>query len=386
MKITKFCCFLIPETTNKYYFFILFLVGAFFRKFIPEIIPRSGKSSDSDKTEEYFYILSNIVSDLLTGIFHCILKRKEKNDNKTNNENNILINSFIYKRQIKKTKFFNKFIFLISIIDFICQLCFYFGCYENEKIDKKFMFYLFLVVDVVSRHIFSRLILKTYFYFHHYISFLLNVIILLVLLFAELFFDKKKENTGTDNFILLLLSLIQYLLYSLEDILNKVALTNLFIIPQTLLFWKGVYSLIYFFPFTLLIFIFDKNITIDNLYTYFNINSVLSFACFVFFNIMRSIYLVNVIDHFSSQHISILKVLETIIIYVYYFIDRILIPKNNKLLSEFDLIEIIACLLLLYSSLIHNESIIIDCKKMKKKTKYFLEIESLEEKNKRIIN
>ena len=108
MRISKFCCFLIPETTNKYYFFIGFLVGSFFRKCIPGILSNfvfdinKNKNLAQLKMEKYFDVLCNIVSDLLTGIFHCILISKEKN----NNENNILINSFIYKRQIKKKIFF----------------------------------------------------------------------------------------------------------------------------------------------------------------------------------------------------------------------------------------------------------------------------------------
>ena len=122
----------------------------------------------------------------------------------------------------------------------------------------------------------------------------------------------------------------------------------------------------------------------------FNINllyGIITRLFFIIVNLFRSVYLVKVIDFFSSQHISFLKVLETIFLFIYYSLDR-LYKENNEEYSEIDnyfhfdtkinidLIEINACLILLFSSLIHNEIIIINCYKLKKNTKYFLSIEA----------
>ena len=135
----------------------------------------------------------------------------------------------------------------------------------------------------------------------------MNIIILLVLFFLEL--NKIKADY---SIYFLLLSFIQYVLYSLEDILNKVALTNLFIFPESLLFYKGIYSLIYFVSFTALIFASEDLMPLNE--ELFPLYHLIIRLCFIIFNIIRSIYLVRVIDHFSSQHISILKVLEAIIL------------------------------------------------------------------------
>ena len=418
MAIKKILCLLIPELSNKYYLFIGFLFGSLLRKCIPGIfsdyifkLNKKKKNFEQEKEEKFFEIVCNILSDLLTGVIHYYLIKNEKNNHhKNNNDNNYnndindvndvnYINeiigrkkskriSFIFNDETIKTQLLYQIIFMISFIDFICQLCFYFGCHANRKnIDKGKShnidyLYSFLVIDIVSRYIFSRLILNIHFYYHHYLSFILNFIVLLILFIVDLCIKMKEY-----NIFCLLLFLIQYVLYSLEDIINKVALIKLFIYPESLLFYKGIFSLAYFFIFLVFLLLFgDLHIDI-----HFNIKllyKILIKICFIIANIVRSIYLVKVIDIFSSQHISFLKVLETIILFVYYYLDYLYKEKNTgKYVSNYfdtdsliDLIEINAFLILLISALIHNEIIIVNCYKLKRNTKYFLSIEAELEK------
>ena len=415
MAIKKFLCLLIPELSNKYFLFIGFLFGSLLRKSIPGIFSDyifklnnkntndnnnnddnwGNKLFNKEKEEKFFDIVCNILSDLLTGIIHYILIKKENNNFQNNinynNENNEMIVkktkrriSFIFNDETIKTELLYKIIFIISFIDFICQLCFYFGCHANKakiKLGKSYnidYLYSFLVIDIVARYIFSRLILKTYFYYHHYLSFILNIIVLLILFIIDLCFKKKYYQT-----LFLFVFLFQYVLYSLEDIMNKVALRKLFIFPESLLFYKGVFSLFYFFIFVLCIFLFGDL----KIYIHFNkelLYRIIIKIIFIIANIIRSIYLVKVIDIFSSQHISFLKVLETIILFGYDYIDRIFKGKKEQISSNYfdemdsyiNLIEIDAFLILLISALIHNEIIIINCTKLKRNTKYFLSIEA----------
>ena len=420
MAIKKFFCLLIPELSNKYFLFIGFLLGSLLRKSIPGILSdydfklnkkddddnhnndeKDYKLFDQEKEAKFFDIVCNILSDLLTGIIHYFLIKKEdyscekiNNYNNKNNENNEFIEkktnrriSFIFNDETIKTKLLYQIIFMISIIDFICQLCFYFGCHANKN--KIIMrqshnidyLYSFLVIDIVARYIFSRLILKTYFYYHHYLSFILNIIALLILFIIDL---KKKMNEY--QLLFLIVFFVQFVLYSLEDIINKVALIKLFIYPESLLFYKGIFSLVYFFIFVAFL------LLSGDLYIEVNFNKELFYwilikIIFIIFNIIRSIFLVKVIDIFTSQHISFLKVLETIILFGYYYIDRFFKRKNGQIKSNYfkendlvDLIEINAFLILLISALIHNEIIIINSTKLKKNTKYFLSIEAELEK------
>ena len=411
MKIKKFYCLLIPELTKKYWLFIFFIIGSLFRKMIPSLlsdyafkINKKYIEFKEERREIYFDIVCNILSDLLTGILHCILEKDKyiyKKINKINNENKERISNnkkdlkikFIFNKKQTHKAYVFKMIFIISLIDFICQLLFFGNCiirkykYFNDSKKKNILrnpehLYSFLVIDIVSRYIFSSLILKTYFYSHHYLSFFLNFIGLSILLFVDIKYKIKDY-----NLINIIMIILQYILYSLEDIINKVALINLFINPETLLFYKGLFSLAYLFILTLSLFIFDT-INLPILDKYFLAN-IFCRLYFIIFNIIRSVYLVKVIDFFSSQHISFLRVLETIVLFFFYKIDGNYKKKDSKkhpdtnifdnyfdLPPLYDLIEVGAFLILLFSALIHNEIIILKCKKYKMHTIYFLNIEA----------
>ena len=92
MKIKKFYCILIPELTKKYWLFIFYLIGSLFRKMIPSLlsdyafkINKKDIEFKEERREIYFDIVCNVLSDLLTGILHCIA---EKNRNKYKRKNN----------------------------------------------------------------------------------------------------------------------------------------------------------------------------------------------------------------------------------------------------------------------------------------------------------
>ena len=411
MKIKKFYCILIPELTKKYWLFIFFLIGSLFRKMIPSLlsdyafeINKKNIEFKEERREIYFDIVCNVLSDLLTGILHCIAEKnrlKHKRNNNSINTNKERISTdkkdlqikFIFNEEQTHKAYLFKMIFIISLIDFTCQLLFFGNCiirkydyFNDSKKDNVLRnpehLYSFLVIDIVSRYIFSSLILKTYFYSHHYLSFFLNFIGLSILLIVDIKFKIDEY-----NLIYKIMIILQYILYSLEDIINKLALINLFINPETLLFYKGLFSLAYLSILTLSLFIFDK-INLPTLNGTFFAN-IFCRLYFVIFNIIRSVYLVKVIDFFSSQHISFLRVLETILLFFFYKIDSShkkeeldkhpdtnLFDNYFHLPALYDLIEIGAFLILLFSALIHNEIIILKCKRYKMHTIYFLNIEA----------
>lgn len=122
-----------------------------------------------------------------------------------------------------------------------------------------FHFNSLLVIDIISRYLFSLWILRTYFYAHHYFSFLLNFIALLTLGVVDFIFkfSKNSENDHNKyNPLYIFVIALQYILYSLEDIMNKVALRTLYILPTTLIFYKGLFELIFLLPINYLFFFF----------------------------------------------------------------------------------------------------------------------------------
>jgi hypothetical protein len=155
--------------------------------------------------------------------------------------------------------------------------------------------------------------------------------------------------------------------------MNKVAFRTLYISPNTLIFYKGLVQLIYLAIISILFFIFY----FDN--EYFNMQFELQkFICFVPFNIIRTYFLVKVIDKFSAQHMALLRVSETIIIFFYGKIASLWDGfKNNPFHEEYEIyeicVQIFGFMILLISTLIHNEIIIINHPKLRAKTEYYLD-------------
>ena len=250
-------------------------------------------------------------------------------------------------------------------------------------ITNPFHFNSLLVIDIISRYLFSLWILRTYFYAHHYFSFLLNFIALLALMVVDFKFKFSLDLNnpyGGYNPLYIFVIALQYILYSLEDIMNKVALRTLYILPTTLIFYKGVFELIILLPIISLIFFFLIKLYDFSFVTEeWNIlDLVLYFITFIPFNILRTFSLVNVIDKFTAQHMSFLKVSEAITLFAYYFCIGEEKLFNLEIWAY--IVQIISFLILLISSLIHNEIIIINHPKLKAKTEYFLDRDASQEK------
>ena len=92
---------------------------------------------------------------------------------------------------------------------------------------------------------------------------------------------------------------------------------------------------------------------------------------FVIFNIFRSIFLVKVIDKFSSQHLSILKVLESLCMFVYFLINN---AYEGNLLLIF--VILISFLILTFTSLVYNEILVINLWGLQDYTQHGLDIQA----------
>ena len=396
MEVIRCKLFMLSKPTKKHWYFFLFLIGAFLRMAIPDFftyIKNKNNDLESDSnnvdnlntnlTRKYFEIIRNILSDLLFGIFHWIHKIRNKDDSKKRNQQTYNTNSqkvyFIFNGESNRDKQLYKIIIIISLVDIICQLIIpSYYIFEIKALKKEnnieiqpYELYFLLFFDIFARYLFSLWILRTYFYFHHYLSFILNIIGLIPISYAEIVFKLKLEST---YILFVIIVSIQLILYSFEDIMNKVAFRTLYILPNTLIFYKGLVQLIYLAIISGFFFGFG-------LFKHANVNILFEFEYFIFFipfNILRTYYLVEVIDKFSAQHMTILKVFEYNILFGY---DLLIKPffslegnntnKNTNL--YWYILEIFGFFLLLISSLIYNELIIINHPKLKSKTEYYLD-------------
>ena len=86
---------------------------------------------------------------------------------------------------------------------------------------------------------------------------------------------------------------------------------------------------------------------------------------------MRSIFLVKVIDKFSSQHLSILKVLESIFMFVYFLIHHDY--KDNIIYIP---IISVSFIIIVFTSLVYNEIIVINICGLQDYTQHGLDIQA----------
>ena len=393
-EIMKCGYILIPKFTSKYWYFFWFLLGSLFRQCIPDLVMQSIPESEfkekfkNPEVDKFLDMVGNILSDLFTGIFVFISKKQgtlEREKEKKNKKHNALQISFLFNDETHKTPLFRKLILTISIIDLICQIIFLIKNIIFNEIQKKnyttkdelntASLYSLLIIDITARYCFSWLILNTYFYAHHKLSFILNFFFALpILLIVDIIQITKNDIL---NYFL---TFIQYTLYSLEDIIDKVALETLFIIPTALLFYKGLYQ---FIPFIIISIIcrYFKFIQFD---IPFIKQRIIAKTLFIPFNILRNIHLVKVIDIFTAQHMSHLRVWETLLLFIYTEIFSTFSPKiqgNSENGPLFYVLKCISLVILLISSLIHNEIIIINIDRFKSKTRYFLDKDAILEQN-----
>jgi hypothetical protein len=400
MEIVNCGCILFPTLSKKYSYFAWFLVGSFLRIAVPyflglnsneDINNNNDNNNDINQdnfeylkillTKMYLEMIRNVSSDLLIGIFHCfyLITNREKNKNKNppkqvRGSRQI---SFIYNDETNKKSKMIKIIFLISFIDIVCQILLPITYIIESLRNDQFLtisadhLNSFLFLDILSRYFFSLCILNTYFYAHHYFAFLLNFISLSILVVIDYKFKFNKYDV-----LYITIIGIKTILYSLEDIINKVAFRSLYIWPITLIFYKGLFQLVIYLPIiTTLFFVLQLNNFED-----INIkNEVKLFISFIPFNIIRTINLVAVIDRFTAQHMSFLKVSEALNLFLFYLV--IGEEKKFELTTLAYIGQIFAFIILLISTLIHNEIIIVNVKILKEKTEFYLGKDAGREQN-----
>ena len=386
--------------TKKHFLFLAFFISTFVRYCIQKFFqPKNGKNIHLLE-ERYFDIIMNVSCDLLTGIFcskrylnsRKISRKKillEKlNKNKVPNRQLISKDVGEFEEKIFKT-----IIFRIALLDMICQNIFFLFTiifYDDGIIEVQFCD-IFLIIDIISRYIFSRIVLKTYFYRHQIISIIINIIVLIPLGIIDIFHIIKIPKTPIVIIIYTLFNTLQVILYSREDVLNKVALQKEGLTPCSLLFYKALYQVILFILPITIIFAFIacsnyKN-NIFEFFIYYNKKDILNRIKFrILFgisNIARSVSLVSVIDKFSSQHLSVLKVFESLFIFIINSpVSEIFKKEAENGFFIYQIIIFVSCyFFLIITSLIYNEMIIINACGLEAYTRYGMQIKAIQEES-----
>ena len=200
-------------------------------------------------TIKLFNIYIYAISNLFAFIFICIIKIRSRRQLRKSRELSVELKptqslTYIYAGDLPVNKV-NLYVrtILVALTDFIAQFSvflLYFTVNDDNELSISDRMDNLNIFNIVSKYIFSRIILKTYYYRHHYISFAINGICFIILGSYEL----SKLKFSIEKILYILVRGFSMTIYSLEDVIGKKSLIEEFLSPYALLIYKGIFEII----------------------------------------------------------------------------------------------------------------------------------------------
>ena len=363
---------------KTYYYFVIVLFLDLLNKLIKDHFDTIYSPEENIKIIELFNLICYNVADLLSGflvLYTYISSRSDKKETIVKKKSkNIIQYELIYNDlSIREKKY--SFILLISFLEFIGRFSdFFFYLILNINRIRDGEITWLISIDILSRIVFSNLILKSKIYNHHILSIILTILGLCSMSAGAFIIIKDTELSNWPYFISLA---IKFVILSLEDVINKLLLTDKFLLPQSLMFLRGLFNSIMFVLFILFIYLmkfmdFSFNINDSKSNIYIQISLIIVYTFFAF---LRSFSVIKVIDIFSPQHVSFINV----IFYLFRLLNCRINSKDNIALIINDSL----CLFIIaFSTLVFNEILIIKACGLDENTKNgFLEKEKKEKED-----
>ena len=352
-------CLICPKLTYKNVYILIFVLASLSRRICQKIILKFDKNENKPpKTLNfYFDIISNFISHLISGFLFLRDKYIKGYNQKT-------ITTLEGEKTFKNMKrFFYIIIPLIALTSFLGQLGLYFYYCFGPNLDKYITqedLFFIIFFDILFRYIFSRILLKSYFYKHHFVSMILTSIAFIPLLIISTKNIIEKGNISEQKIniiIFIFLYLIRSLLFSLDDVFTKISLNKLLLRPYQLMFYKALFQIIPVIGLTILEIIKDYSdikLIYDNL-----LGFLLYRVAFIILGFFLFLAYISIIELVNPNHLSVVKSLEFIVFYINNIIWDF-IEKDKKDIKYLNYIfEFISCFILLFAALLHNEMIII---------------------------
>ena len=373
--------FIFPKWEEKVKYLIIFIICSLMRRLIPKIIecfPFAKLENQDFKINCYFDLLSNFIADFSVGIVILVKKLKKKSSNL---RNSFTVTTQEGERTVQNMKkIFFYLLLLIAVIDIIAQFCLFIFSYidtqgtvlKDEKFIKEEDLYFVVFIDIISRYFFSKFFLKGHFYPHHIFAILITCVGFIPFIVINIISIIRGYNQGNStqerNIIIYLgLYILMTILYSLEDVINKICLNKLIIKPYQLMFYKAVFQIVFVVSLSLYM------ILKENLFEFITTNitgltilgRILYRLSFIISNIFRTWSLITIIQLVSPNHLSVLKSSEFAILFIilpiFKFIKSIFDDSSEFNLDTYNVsFGIACCIISIIGSAIHNEIIIIN--------------------------
>ena len=333
---------------KSYYYFVLYWLIDLMNSLENYIFEYNNNNEIKDlphPNEFYFLILiAWNISDLLAGflVLYTYLKMKSLNKNQE-----LLLN-----KTLKKKNFSSKNTYELIYNDLSnkknkhCLILFI--LMDNNKIDEHRSDWL-LTIDIFMRILFSKFILKMKFYKHHLLGLGINgicFIFLTVLNIYRINYQIEDPEERKTIWIYLLFVFPRFIMFSFEDTINRILLMNDFILPHSLMFYRGIYEFFMNIIFILILIIFTDKIQfiyIKDILSKLHYFLLIFFS--TFFQFLKNFIIMKILYNFSVQHICFLQVFNIIIDIAY----------NLFIKKEYDnlIILVLVCLSSILIFLVH---------------------------------
>ena len=268
--------------------------------------------------------------------------------------------------QIHEKSIFN--VVLISILHLI-SVSAYFIFYsiinvehnDNTKILENYQMDWLIGIDIITRHFFSRIILKNKIYKHHIFALIICALGFFFMTFSD-FISIIYEKKEIKAIYFALFILPRAILFPLADVYDKLLLTDRLFLPQNLMFYRGcIESLILIIASPILYFTSKLNF-VNIIETDLKIRILIN-AGFLIFIFLKAFCLMRVIDLFNAQFVSFIIVAELFSGILNHFYKFIHLENSEKEIMKDKygfIIDIIALIIIMFGTLVYNEMIIIN--------------------------
>ena len=213
-------------------------------------------------------------------------------------------------------------------------------------------------LDILMRYILAIIILKTKIYKHLILSIFGTVIGFIILVITDFLIIDYTDNTiklnKTSYFVGILL--LRGFSFPIEDILVYQLFKDNHILPQSFQFLRGIFEMMIIIVITPILF-FSFGLELD---FHFGVEQTITMIFYTIGLFVKAYFLIIVIYHFSSQSVSFLIISESFGVAIIEIIK--IIKDNYKNAADIILLilEIIGIVIILFSSLIYNEIIVIN--------------------------
>ena len=366
----------LPFVTIKfhkgYFFIFIFWLLEIALSFLKNKYSEDYKLSNKRSDNEYFIVTSNVIADLLAGflvlITKCTMSYEDNSYNRGRTNNNIeveLIYNDVVKEIHEKSIFYVILISILHLISvsayFIFYIIFNVNYNDNSKVLENYQMDYIIGIDIISRFIFSKIILKNEIYRHHKVSLVICALGICFMTYSD-FLSIINEKKEFNAFYFVLFILFRAIFFPLADVYNKLLLTDKLFLPQNLMFYRGcIESLILIIISPILY--FTSKLNFDNIIETDLKMRILINVGFLMLIFFKAFCLMKVIDIFNAQFVSFIIVAELFsgtLNHFYNFIHLENSEKENMKEKYGFIIDIISLIIIMFGTLLYNEMIIIN--------------------------